>query len=297
MLAPNARAWAISALRICWVLRRNQIIGSTEPCLRYYAGHFLHFGCRPLFPLPDYLALILAVVLLAGLIQGLAGFGSALVAVPLLALLMPMNTVVPLMMLVGICLSLLNLLHLHQAARVAPLVRLLAGYLLGTPIGLLLLTRAPEPLVLGLLGLMIGSYALFSLAGQQPDYRWLREHRVAVGALSGALGAAFGTNGPPVILHVSAHTDWGADQQKAALTLFFLAAGCISLMALAASGLLTAPVFGLLLWCLPALLAGSMLGVALYRRLGAHDYRRLVFSLLLAMALLLFWRALANVAG
>jgi uncharacterized membrane protein YfcA len=249
----------------------------------------------PLFPLPDHLALILVVVTLAGLIQGLAGFGSALVAVPLLALLMPMERVVPLMMLVGICLSLLNLLHLHQALRLAPLVRVLAGYLLGTPVGLLLLTRAPESLVLGLLGLIIGAYALFSLAGLSPDYRWLREQRFAVGALSGALGAAFGTNGPPVILHVSAHADWSADQQKAALTLFFLAAGCISGLALAAGGLLTVPVFGLLLWCLPALLAGSLLGVALYRRLGAHDYRRLVFSLLLAMALLLLWRALAGV--
>lgn len=243
---------------------------------------------------PDHLALILAVVMVAGLIQGLAGFGSALVAVPLLALLMPMSTVVPLMMLVGICLSALNLLHLHQALQVAPLTRLLVGYLLGTPMGLLLLTRAPEPLVLALLGLVIGGYALFSLAGRQPDYHWIRERRLAVGALSGALGAAFGTNGPPVILHVSAHTDWSADRQKAALTLFFLAAGCISAVALAASGVLTPPVFALLLWCLPALLVGSMLGVVLYRRLGAHDYRRLVFSLLLAMALVLLWRALAG---
>jgi len=47
-------------------------------------------------------------------------------------------------------------------------------------------------------------------------------------------------------------------------------------------------------WCLPALLAGALAGVGLYRRLGAQDYRRLVFSLLLAMALLLLWRALAG---
>ncbi|NEX17859.1 MAG: hypothetical protein C1943_14880 [Halochromatium sp.] len=78
------------------------------------------------------------------------------------------------------------------------------------------------------------------------------------------------------------------------MTLFFLAAGCISTVALAASGVLTPSVFALLLWCLPALLIGSMLGVVLYRRLGVHDYRRLVFSLLLAMALVLIWRALAG---
>jgi hypothetical protein len=43
-------------------------------------------GCLQLFPPPDHhLFAILAVVAVAGLIQGLAGFGSALIAVPLLA--------------------------------------------------------------------------------------------------------------------------------------------------------------------------------------------------------------------
>jgi hypothetical protein len=250
-------------------------------------------GCPQLFSPPDNLFAILAIIGVAGLIQGLAGFGSALVAVPLLALLMPVDRVVPLMMLIGILLSSLNLLHLHHALRFAPLVPLLAGYVLGTPAGLLLLTQAPEALVLGLLGLSIGGYALFSLAGRQPRYPWLRKNRLLVGMLSGALGAAFGTNGPPVILHVSAHTDWNADRQKALLTLFFLMSGIVTATALAIGGLMTTAVMLLLPWCLPALLVGSLTGVALYRRLGAHDYRRLVFSLVLGTAVVLLLRALS----
>lgn len=246
-------------------------------------------------PPPDHLLSILAVVTVAGLVQGLAGFGSALVAVPLLALLMPVERVVPLMMLVGILLSLLNLPHLHRALRFSPLVFLMGGYVLGTPIGLLLLTRAPEPLVLGLLGLFLGGYALISLAGWRPQGSWLRQNRFAVGMLSGALGAAFGTNGPPVILHVSAHADWDADRQKALLTLFFLASGVFTATILAIGGLMTSAVLLLLPWCLPALLVGSLTGVALYRRLGAHDYRRLVFSLVLAAAVVLIVRALSQV--
>ena len=142
-------------------------------------------GCLQLFSPPDHLFAILAVVAVAGLIQGLAGFGSALVAVPLLALLMPVERVVPLMMLIGIVLSSLNLLHLHHALRLAPLVPLLAGYLLGTPVGLVLLTQAPEALVLGLLGLSIGGYALFSLAGRPPQSPWLRENRLMVSMCPG----------------------------------------------------------------------------------------------------------------
>jgi uncharacterized membrane protein YfcA len=148
--------------------------------------------------------------------------------------------------------------------------------------------------VLGLLGLSIGGYALFSLAGRQPRAPWLRDSRLLVGMLSGALGAAFGTNGPPVILHVSAHTDWDADRQKAALTLFFLISGMLTAVALAIGGLMTQAVMLMLPWCLPALLAGSLTGVALYRRLGAHDYRRLVFSLVLGTAAVLILRALSQ---
>jgi hypothetical protein len=244
---------------------------------------------RPNTPLltPDHLVAILGTTALAGLIQGVAGFGSALVAVPLLALMLPLDTVVPLMVLISIAVSLLNLLHLHHAVRTAPLLPLLFGYLLGTPVGLLLLTRAPEVLVLGLLGLSIAVYAGFSLAGRQPNARWLRQQRVAIGALSGALGAAFSTNGPPVILHVSAHGEWGADRQKAALTLFFLVSGTLTALAQWGSGLITARVIDLLPWCLPPLLLGALGGARLYRRLGAHDYRRLVFALVLATGLVL----------
>jgi uncharacterized membrane protein YfcA len=237
---------------------------------------------------------ILAVVALAGLIQGLAGFGSALVAVPLLALLLPMPTLVPLMVLLGIAVSLLNLLHLHHALADAPLGRLLLGYLLGTPLGLLFLTRAPEPLVLGLLGLGLAAFALLSLAGRQPRGRWLREQRLAIGALSGALGAAYGTNGPPVILHVAAHPEWGSDRQKATLTLFFLVSGLLTAGAHWAGGLVTGPVLELTLWALPALLGGALAGVWLYRRLGEHDYRRMVFALVLLTGLMLLWRAVTG---
>ena len=244
--------------------------------------------------MPEQLPAILAVVALAGLIQGLAGFGSALVAVPLLGLLLPVATLVPLVVLLGVAVSVLNLLHLHHALSGAPVGRLVQGYLLGTPLGLLFLTRAPEPLVLALLGLGLTGFALLSLTGRQPRGRWLREQRLAVGAVSGALGAAYGTNGPPVILHVAAHPEWGSDRQKATLTLFFLISGLLTVLAHWAGGLLTGAVLLLALWSLPSLLTGALAGVWLYRRLGEHDYRRLVYALVLVTALMLLGRAAAG---
>jgi hypothetical protein len=98
--------------------------------------------------IPDQLTAIVAIVALAGLTQGLSGFGSALVAVPLLALVLPMATLVPLVILLGTLVSLVNLLHLHQAVAGAPIMRLLLwstpALLRGTLAGIWLYRRLGE---------------------------------------------------------------------------------------------------------------------------------------------------------
>ena len=108
----------------------------------------------------DLLLPILSIAFLAGLVQGLSGFGSGLVAAPLLALLLPLETAVPLMTLLSPLISLQNLLHLRQAIRFDRVRVLLAGYVVGTPLGLYLLTRAPATLMLGILGVFLTGYAL-----------------------------------------------------------------------------------------------------------------------------------------
>jgi uncharacterized membrane protein YfcA len=241
---------------------------------------------------PQVAATVALAALAAGMIQGLAGFGSALVAVPVLALVLPPATLVPLMVLLGVFISLFNLLSLRHAWDLTPALPLLGGYVLGTPLGLLFLTQAPQNLILGSLGLLISLYAGLSLAGRQPDAPWLRHHRVAIGTLSGALGAAYSANGPPVLLHVAAQREWNADRRKAVLAIYFLAANLVTAGAHALSDLVTGEVLHWLAWGLPPLLAGTLAGIALYRRLGEHDYRRLTLVIILVAGLRLVGRAL-----
>jgi len=240
---------------------------------------------------------VLAIVLVAGVIQGLSGFGSALFAVPLLLLLLPVETVVPSMALLGVANSALNLWHLRHAVHWSPLLPLLAGYVMGTPVGLLFLTRAPQGAILGCLGVFLTAFALLSLAGRQPTAPWLRRSRLGIGAVSGALGSAFSTNGPPVILHVAAHREWDADRQKATLASFFLCSSAITVLAHAHAGLVTGEVIRWTLWGLPALLAGALVGTWVYRGLGGHGYRQILFGLLFFMGLMLVVRALQAPAG
>ncbi len=239
-------------------------------------------------------AVVAIAALAGGLVQGLSGFGSALVAVPILALVLPASTLVPLMTLLAIFISVFNLLSLRHALSIKLVLPLLGGYLLGTPLGLLFLTRAPETLVLGSLGLLISLYAGLSLAGRQPNAPWLLHHGTAIGTLSGALGAAYSTNGPPVILHVTAQLDWDADRRKAVLAAFFLLSSRITATAHGMSGLITGEVLPWMGWGLPPLVGGTLAGILLYRRLGEHDYRRLALLIILVGGLMLVGEALGD---
>ncbi len=240
----------------------------------------------------DLLLPLVLILGLAGLVQGLSGFGAGLLAIPLLALFLPLATVVPLMNLLGLVIALINLPHIAHALRLQPILTLLLGYGLGAPLGLWVLSHAPAGPVLGILGLWLCAYALFALWGHGWENAWLREQRLALGAAAGALGTGFGTSGPPVILHVAAQRDWTCDQQKATLVLFFLISGAMTVLTHALGGLLTPDVLGWLPWGLPSLVLGTWTGIALYRNLGKHQYQRLTFGLILVSGLALGLRAL-----
>lgn len=234
--------------------------------------------------------LVAGVMLFAGMVQGLAGFGSALVAIPLMALFLDMATAVPLMALTAALTAVINAVHLRRVMRWRPLVPLLGGYVVGTPLGLYFLVFAPEALVLGLLGILLSVYAATALAGRVPDYHWIRERAVALGTVSGALGAAFSTNGPPIILHVSSQ-DWPADVKKAVLSMFFVSSSVITVGAFIAGGLISATTVQLALRAIPALIVGTVLGITVYRRISVKGYQRITFGLVLAMGLMMTARA------
>lgn len=236
------------------------------------------------------------VLLCAGFIQGLAGFGSGLIAVPALALVLPLTQIVPMMVIAGTLISIINLIHLRHAIELSPLKQLLIGFVLGTPIGLIALTHAPQGLLILGLGLFLSAYALISLNPQcktEAIDRRLRQHRYGLGAIAGALGAAFSTSGPPIILHVSAQQNWSSDQKKALLSAFFLITTFITLSALALNGRVTPNVLKSAALAAPALILGSLLGIRLYTRLSEHNYQRLTYLLILTMGLILITRSLS----
>ena len=226
------------------------------------------------------------VFLAAGFVQGLTGFGSALVAIPLLSLLMDVKTAVPLCTLNGMIITmylgwrLRNHLHWH---RIWPL---LLGSLPGVLAGVTLLKKVDSAAIRTGIGLLLISYSVFNLLVRPRPVNPGRSWAILAGFLTGAIGAAFSAGGPPVIIYTSM-TSWKKDVIKATLSGFFVLNGVVTVTVHAASGITTRTVLGYFAVAAPCVLAGTILGSQVYGRIRRDTYIRLIYCFLIAMGIMM----------
>lgn len=216
------------------------------------------------------------------------GFGESLVAVPLFALLLPIEVAVPLAVMVSVLVALIVVVQDRADIHLASAKWLIASAVPGIPIGLVVLAYAPaRPVKLVLGGLLI-AYSAYSLGARrvrhlEHDHRgWL----LACGFLSGVLGGAYGLNGPPLVIYGNLRR-WSAPHFRATLQAYFLPASLLGLAGYAARGLLDVTVARDFALCLPAAVPAVFLGRYLNRKLRGAAFLAYVHAGLLAIGALL----------
>ena len=234
------------------------------------------------------LAAIVVVSLLAFVVRGVSGFGSAMVGIGALSLLLPPQQVVP----AFLALELLTTIHLlpgvWRQIVWTSLRWLVAGCLVATPLGLSLLASLDAKLMRLLVSLSLLAIALLMLGNLAQ--RWAPKQTpgavgaMAVGALSGALNGAIGVSGPPVIVFYFATT--AAATSRASLVAYFLVADAWALTLAGGAGLLSGEALPLIAVALPFALAGIWIGHHIYLRLDEALLRRLIWWLLAALGAL-----------
>src|SRR6478672_8673149 len=112
--------------------------------------------------------LVLAVIFFATLIRSAFGFGEALVAVPLLALLIPVEEAVPLATLVSITVAGIVVAQDWHKVHVRSAGWLVISTLFGIPLGLWLLTAVTESVVKAILGIVIIGFSSYCLGSRSP---------------------------------------------------------------------------------------------------------------------------------
>ena len=234
--------------------------------------------------------LICLIAFLAGFTQGLSGFGSILISLPLLAIFLHIKIVIPLAALFGLSMTIMLLIQLRKAVEWKEVYPLLVGALPGVPFGVLFLKRMDKEIIQLVLGIILVSYAIYGLLFKLSN-RWTkRGWAYFFGFLGGCFGGALSASGPPVIVYVSSQS-WGKSKTKATLQGFFLFSLAVVVFFQIINGLTTLSVFRFYGVALPWLILGSYAGSLLYGIIREEYYRKVMLILLAGMGGFMIWRA------
>lgn len=235
---------------------------------------------------------VILILTLATLVRSTLGFGEALVAVPLLALRVPIVVAVPLAVVVSVLVAGLIVAQDWRHVQIRSASGLIISSMFGLPLGLLLLTRGNDHAIKLILGLLIVGFSIYSLTSKR-RLHLTKDHAawlLSCGFLSGVLGGAYGMNGPPLAVYGSLRR-WSPQQFRATLQGYFLAASLAGLIGYIAAGLWSATVMRYLLISLPSSIAAIFIGRWLNHRLHAAIFFRYVYAGLIAIGFVLLFQA------
>jgi uncharacterized membrane protein YfcA len=235
------------------------------------------------------------VVFVATVIRSAFGFGEALIAVPLLAFVIPLEVAAPLAVLVSITVAAIVVAQDWRNIHFRSAGWLVLSTIPGIPLGLLLLTSRHQIFVKAALGVIILLFAAYSLVGRSPlelksDNRaWL----LACGFCAGILGGGFGMNGPPLAIYGSMRR-WSAQHFRATLQAYFLPASLLGMVGYLIAGLWTRAVTRYYLISLPVTLLALFLGRVINRRLSGEGFLKYVYAGLACIGVILFAQAIGR---
>lgn len=223
------------------------------------------------------------VFLVAAVIQAVTGFGFALIAVPLLAVVLGPAPAVVATTAVSLLLSVAIVWDDWDHIRWPEMAVLSVAGIAGMPLGLWVLTEVPERVLTAVIAVvLLASTALVAFGARLRDNR---ATEVAVGVTSGALLTSTGMNGPPLVVAFQAQ---GMPPRpfRGTLSAVFLAQGLAAISLLAVKGQVAGEALTAVAIGLPMLALGWIVGNHLFNRLDALVFRRIVLAMLVVSALI-----------
>ena len=230
--------------------------------------------------------IISLIFFLASWVQGVSGFGPALVAIPLLSLFIDVKMAIPLCSLSSLIITTYMAVQLKKHFDRKKILPLCAGAIPGIILGATLLKIVPSEIIRTLMGTLLIAYALynifFTIKPRKINYNW----GYVSGFLSGSIGAAFSAGGPPTIIYTTLNY-WTKDEIKATLTGFFCFNSYMVASAHLINGLTTFTVGKYFLFSAPSVLLGTAIGSYCYRFFRRDVYLRVVFLCLVVMGIIM----------
>lgn len=231
------------------------------------------------------LAWVAAVLFLAFVVRGMSGFGAGLIAVPLLAFVIPLQLAVPLCSLLVFVLFVILVIRDRREV-VWPELRLLVPpTIVGALAGLWLFASLDNRVLVALLGAFLACYACYMLAVSVlglPQLRCSQRWAMPVGFFGSFFDTLFGGGGGTlVVIYINARGIGRAEFRATVAALWFTEM-IARIGGYAWAGFYDATVLLLFVVLLPLMWLGTVVGERLGNRVGSETFARILAVMLLA---------------
>jgi uncharacterized membrane protein YfcA len=241
------------------------------------------------------MSFVVVVIIIAYTVKGLSGFGSGLIAIPLLAFFFPLKLIVPVFALLSYTGTIYQSYSLRREAQWQDILPLIPFSFLGIAIAVWLLVNIPSEVLTLALGLFVMLYAIYSLLPQQ-DKTGSRYWAIPAGIFGGMVGALFSTGGPFYVVYLKLR-QLAKGPFRATIATIFLIDGGARIAGYAMSGLYTTQVLTLVVILWPVLFLGLWIGHHLHIKINQQQFNLGINVLLVISGGMLVYKSLLALAA
>jgi uncharacterized membrane protein YfcA len=248
-------------------------------------------------PSPELLISAAVALFIAYIIFGITGFGSALIAAPVLAQIMPISTIVPLLAILDCTAAITNGVRIDAKASRSELILLFPAMAIGSLIGAALLFHVPTRSLMLALGVFIIAYAAWSFFAPKTTSRIERGWAIPIGTIGGIFSGLFGMGGAIYAMYISRRFE-DRDTIRATQSALIGIATFTRVIIFAIAGVYTSweiPILALVL--VPIMFLGTFTGHHLTLKMSRERFMHFLYLLLIASGTALIIRAVFFRAG
>lgn len=268
--------------------RHDFVRKRTQDCARFARGEngsLLHEERRKRRLTVDLVTLIVCLSwFVGGFVSGVSGIGGAMVALPVVAMFLPMHETIVLTCLLNVIMdSCIAVMHFRHC-RFSSLLPMLLGAVPGSVLGLYVLkVFSGEALQAG-----VGLVLLFFVYWQHHSRIQARgESRplgCAAGFGAGLLGTSISFDGPPIAAY-GLYAGWEPRVYLGTLGVFFVVRGLVTCVLQAGAGFYTPEVVHYACYAAPAVMLGTLLSFPVVRHIRVEVFRRVLMVIIAAAAI------------
>lgn len=251
-----------------------------------------------------------SIILIAGCVvfttftvEGIAGFGATVMALPFVAMLVGIDKAVPMLSSLGVLLSLFIVLRSWRDLDLKEYGYIVLHVGLGVPVGLFMMDHLPKTQLIALLVcfmFFVGIRGLLTLFRNQDKSELPKPckknflSRIIL-FLGGIIQGAFSSGGPIVVMYASkALTE--KSKFRASLSSLWLTTNTIMVIKWTLSGKVWTPQLGKMILCaLPFIVCGMIFGDYLHHKVDQRKFTILVYSVLIIAAIMLGGNLIRNI--